>query len=246
MDSTETLQKIIELHRANKQKQALEMLAQLISEQPDNEEAWLVLGYLMDEPQKKNYAFQQVLKLNPKNERAKKQLEKLGREAAAPTQTSSMLEDTPPPPDKKKKMIVVWSAAFIILLMAAGFLVAISQGWLLTPEEPARAVELPVGSATPRPSITPRPSKTPTDLPTKTSTATATPTPTNTPTPLPLAPEVQAEIALIQEQVVKIRGLATTEEVNNELMPLLKLRLLMTDLLITDEYMETLPDEELV
>jgi hypothetical protein len=245
MDSAETLQKIIILLREKKQKQALELLAQLISEQPDNEEAWLLLGYTLDDPQKKNYAFQQVLKLNPNNDRAKKQLEKIGKQVAAPTRRSSALEELPAP-EMKSRMVAVWATAMILLLIVALFIIAYIQGWGFSSQRLSESAGKPNASATIRPTLTPRPTSTTTNTPTKTATPTSTPLPTDTPTPLPLPPQVQTEIAEIQQQVSTIRGLPITEDVSNEIMPLLKLRLLMTDLLITDNYLDTLPDQELV
>jgi hypothetical protein len=86
---------------------------------------------------------------------------------------------------------------------------------------------------TPQPTPTPRP----TDLPTD------TPLPTNTSTPFPLPPDTLAEIDLIQKQVAVLRDLPLAENVTDEIMPQLKLRLLVYDLILTEDYLAGLPDE---
>jgi hypothetical protein len=86
---------------------------------------------------------------------------------------------------------------------------------------------------TPQPSSTPFP----TGLPTETL------LPTNTSTPFPLPPDTLAEIDLIQKQVAVLRDLTLADNVTDEIMPQLKLRLLVYDLILTEDYLVSLPDE---
>jgi hypothetical protein len=54
---------------------------------------------------------------------------------------------------------------------------------------------------------------------------------------------VLAEIDLIQKQVAVLRDLPLAEDVKEEIMPKLKLRMLVYDLFLTDEYLVSLADE---
>jgi hypothetical protein len=102
----------------------------------------------------------------------------------------------------------------------------------MPPVSPSPQATLP-GTWTPVPSPTPPPTSLPTD----------TPLPTNTSTPFPLPPDTLAEMDLIQKQVAVLRNLSLADNVANEIMPKLKLRLLIYDLFLTGEYLAGLSDE---
>ena len=61
----------------DKQK-AIGMLASMLIENKDEAEAWLLLGYLIDDPIRKRYCYSQVLRLFPRNSFALAKLQELG------------------------------------------------------------------------------------------------------------------------------------------------------------------------
>ena len=89
---------------------------------------------------------------------------------------------------------------------------------------------------TPKPTSTPYPTKQPSE----------TPLPTLTSTPFPLNPETLNEIDQIQREVAVLMDLPLAENVVNEIMPKLKLKLLIYDLFLTEEYLASLEDESRV
>lgn len=238
MNSKERLNKITTLLRQGKRKEALSLLAQLLSEEPENETAWLLLGYSVEDEDKKKYAFERVLKINPDNSRARKQLLKIadGQETKKSKKGAT---------SSRKTLPIVIGVVVVLVCLITAF-----AAWMYfqyrNGNQPAFS-NLPVTS-TSRVIFThtPRPTRTSTLIPSATPTATITPTPSNTPTPLPLPQQTRNDMEIIRGQVVSLRGLPIIEEVSNEIMPLLKLRGLLTSLFITQEYLETLPDEELV
>ena len=78
------LKKAIGLLRSGKRREAVPILAEVLHQDRTNEHAWYLLGMAVDEPDKKLYAFKEVLKLNPDNERAKTQLAELAVKSERP------------------------------------------------------------------------------------------------------------------------------------------------------------------
>jgi hypothetical protein len=91
------------------------------------------------------------------------------------------------------------------------------------------------------------PTWTPSVAPTHTASAipTETPTPTSTPRPI-LLPELRREMEFIQMEVAALRDKPSIEEVNNELIPLIKLRMLVMELLIDENALSDLEIERIV
>jgi hypothetical protein len=73
----ETLVKVIGLLKAGDTNTALPLLANFLKSEPESVQAWYLLGLAIDDGEKKKSAFKRVLKLDPTNEKAKKQLERL-------------------------------------------------------------------------------------------------------------------------------------------------------------------------
>lgn len=105
-----------------------------------------------------------------------------------------------------------------------------------------------VQQTTPLAGLTMLPTWTVTITSTQTDIPTPTPTPlsTETPTPLPLPAETRAEIALIQQQVEGLRSLSPAQDINNEIMPKVKLKLLMLDIFVDEAYLASLDDEQII
>ena len=265
-DTKATLKRALALLRAGDNQAAAQLLAHTISEEPNNEHAWFLLGAAIDDREKQIYAFQQVLKLNPANDKARRRLEKLGvTPPKAPEKPAVMPAKRPAAktrPVKRKKKKSALSAAVTVGILVVLSVVGIGAIYfgpgLLSTYYQADATSQPVAGITsiasitptatftPHPTLTPRPTNTAAPSPTATLLPTETPPPSPTPTTLPLPDDVQAEIITIQEEVVALRGLEILEPVNDEIMPLLKLQILLTDLFITEEYLAELPDQALV
>ncbi|MFN8418321.1 MAG: hypothetical protein U0528_03600 [Anaerolineae bacterium] len=78
MALTEQIQEGIRALQAGQREEARGYFAQAVREDRQNEDAWLYLGLTLDDPQRKRQAYEQVLKLNPANEKARLQLAKMG------------------------------------------------------------------------------------------------------------------------------------------------------------------------
>lgn len=92
------------LQQGNRQL-AAGILATIAKSEPNNEKAWLMLASLLDDKDKKRYCLEQVLRINPNNEIARRGLEHVRRstspQTAAPanseneTQTSIRVPSVP-------------------------------------------------------------------------------------------------------------------------------------------------------
>ncbi|MCC7452445.1 MAG: hypothetical protein IT324_33905 [Anaerolineae bacterium] len=92
MDASSLVEQGIAAYRSGNKEEAVRLLGQALRENRQNEEAWLYLGAALDDPAKKRQAFEQVLQINPDNDKAKNALARLDAAAgvtppspAAPT-----------------------------------------------------------------------------------------------------------------------------------------------------------------
>lgn len=126
-----SLQTAYQLLKAGQKQDALALLAPLVKANPNLAEAWYLLGFAVSEPEKRMYAFQQVLRVNPNHEAARKQVAKLVAEKYATPEPQKTVEAAPRPaavpppvtptqktPAKKKKPspLVLWAGIGAILL----------------------------------------------------------------------------------------------------------------------------------
>lgn len=79
MEQTEKdiIAQVVDLIRKGENKQAVNILAKLLAQNPKLEQGWLLMGLALEDPERKRFAFERTLKLNPDNDRAKQQLLKL-------------------------------------------------------------------------------------------------------------------------------------------------------------------------
>ncbi len=92
------LKKIAELIRAGKGEKARAQLVELLRTQPDNAQAWYLLSFVLDDPQRKQYALRQALKFQPDFARASDRLRSLRGEAPPPAPKPQPALEAPPPP----------------------------------------------------------------------------------------------------------------------------------------------------
>ena len=79
-----SLQKAYALIKAGKKQEATATLLPIVRAEPNLADAWYLLGHAVVEPQRRIQCFQQVLRIDPANQPAKKQLERLLRPEPAP------------------------------------------------------------------------------------------------------------------------------------------------------------------
>jgi pimeloyl-ACP methyl ester carboxylesterase len=88
LSKDELLKAAIAATRAGNRAQAAGLFTQVVKLDPNNEQAWLGLGFCLSDPQRRAYCFQRVLAINPANPLAAKELASQPKPPAPP----------PPPP----------------------------------------------------------------------------------------------------------------------------------------------------
>ncbi len=88
MESSSLVQQGIAAYKAGNKEEAVRLLSQALRENRQDEEAWLYLGAALDDPARKRQAFQQVLQINPANDKAKNALARLDQMGATPAATA--------------------------------------------------------------------------------------------------------------------------------------------------------------
>ncbi|MCW5886871.1 MAG: hypothetical protein KIT07_01975 [Anaerolineales bacterium] len=219
------LKKSAELIRAGRLDDARNQLVGLLRLEPNNAQAWYLLSFVLDDPQRKQYALQQALKAQPDFERAQERLQQLRGElpAAPPSQPitpafsdmpaappweaeQALRVEEPPLPARRSPLRTILLALLAVAVVAALWL--LGQGWLSG---------LGSGGALP-PTLTNAPFRT---LP---AVWTATPQPAGTATTTPasqltLPADGQALLQTIADQVASVRGLAPSRAVPALLVP---------------------------
>lgn len=204
-NSENVLKKAVTLIRGGKMAKARPSLVALLRREPNNAQAWYLLSFTLEDPQKQQYAIQRALLADPDFEKARTRLQAL-REEGAPASQPALYQDdeTVAPPivvelEKSTPTFVEEPAKAADVgsefQMSVGdkprrsrvgrFLIFVFLILLVSALAYAAFNYLPVVSITPA-SSTPIASRTlpPTWTPTiqPTATATRTPVPTSTPT----------------------------------------------------------------
>jgi hypothetical protein len=100
----EALQKGIRAARRGRKEPAQQLLNQVVQADPNNEEAWLWLSRVVDDPLQRAECLQRVLAINPDNQWAAEQLTELQAGAAAPEATAPTAPTPPVPSSSEIKM----------------------------------------------------------------------------------------------------------------------------------------------
>jgi len=95
------LQKAIQLVKSGNKIEGGRILAKLVKAEPDNEQAWLWLSTCVISVEQKRYCLKQALRINPKNEHTKKQLDRL--EEFQPVINVPPLSETPVKKEKSEE-----------------------------------------------------------------------------------------------------------------------------------------------
>ncbi|MBW8010602.1 MAG: hypothetical protein FVQ83_05075 [Chloroflexi bacterium] len=96
--TTQDLRKALDLLKAGNSKAARPILVRLLKTHPELEQGWYMLSFTVQDSRKQIYALEQVLNLNPENEKARERLAKISGDAeleaeAQPAVDSSNLLD---------------------------------------------------------------------------------------------------------------------------------------------------------
>lgn len=207
------LQQAIALAQSGQREEARRLLQQIVSYDPTVVAAWLWLATVAATPSERIYALQQVLNLDPTNEKARAALARLGvgetldedemfpfdsdDEAAIEETYEQPQASVSPPPNKPEgllsssELIIVVTILVAVAMIVAVLIIRGVGGDDDTPTPRFTATPLPPPTALPTITFTPSATNTypaPRTLPpshTPTSTMTPSLTPTFTPTPDP-------------------------------------------------------------
>src|SRR6185436_14591046 len=83
MSSSEIVQRALQSARAGRRTEARDLLLQVVETDPRNETAWMWLSGLVDSLEDRIIACENVLTINPANEKTRSYLEKLERQQKA-------------------------------------------------------------------------------------------------------------------------------------------------------------------
>jgi pimeloyl-ACP methyl ester carboxylesterase len=192
------LRKARDLLQAGKSEEARPILARIIQQDPGAEHAWYLLSYAVTDPQKQRYALEQVLRINPDYEKARRRLASLGGaseqilsdQPSKPSATQKPAGEVPsvePKPGEQKPstgrqkqhlspvvLVLALSGLCAILIIGAGAAYLLMDGSFLAGLLPEPRSPLAQAGANPSPTIPPAATQTP--QPTETPTQTPTPT----------------------------------------------------------------------
>ena len=225
----EEIQQAVNLIRSKKNEVAVPVLAGYLQKNPRSEEAWYLLSFAVPDLEDKTESLEQVLKLNPNNEQAKKRLQELLARSLAdevqvsaprstPAKKAAQAKEQPPPKKRRTGLLIIFLVFLCIIVTVAGYFAytnGLLDGILPATGEPTEISVAPVVEASPTPEATLTETATATPLPTET--ATSTPTATSTDIPSPTASPTLAQAALfvaermseIEQEVLLIRELGT-------------------------------------
>lgn len=95
------LQKAYRLIQAGQKQEAQAILIPIVRADQDSVDAWYLLGFALSDPDKRLYAFQQVIRIDPSNQAAQKQIGKLlAAKSASPFTVMPDLSNMPPTPQE--------------------------------------------------------------------------------------------------------------------------------------------------
>jgi len=99
------LKKALRLIRAGKSKKARSILVDFLRGEPNNPQAWFLLSYALDDPQRQQYALLQALRVDPQFERARARLQILrGEPGQIPSERTPAFISQSDSPRKKENL----------------------------------------------------------------------------------------------------------------------------------------------
>jgi len=98
MSEASLIQQSIQALQSGDKATAVTLLTQALRADRNNEQAWLYLGIALDDPARKRQAFEQVLKLDPTNEKAQQMLNRLNSAPSADSDAEATVRSRAVPP----------------------------------------------------------------------------------------------------------------------------------------------------
>jgi pimeloyl-ACP methyl ester carboxylesterase len=170
--TTAAIQNAYQLIKAGKHREAQAILIPIVREDQDIADAWYLLGFALGDPEKRLYAFQQVLRIDPSNQPAQKQIARLlAEKSAAPSAVTPVVPAAAQQPARKKRkfpLVLMLAAVVSVIVCVAGIgIFSVFSGDLaalgtLPFLSPPTVTPVPLPSVTPTPSPSPSPSPSPT------------------------------------------------------------------------------------
>lgn len=201
-------------------------LAQVLSADPNNEEALLWQAGLAEDPQASILYLQRILRSNPENSRALAGLRWAEERAHANQSTTPRVPERTRRPRHTPSIRWSWAIlglAAVLLVLLLGTLQVTGQMATLpamlfpptrtptvtaTPTATSTSTATPTATATHTSTVTPTPTNTPTSTvtPTEAATLTPSPVPTNTATPQPVRGEKWIDVDVNKQLLIAYEG----------------------------------------
>jgi hypothetical protein len=221
------LQEAIDLMRARRPNEAYPVLAQYLRINPKSEDGWLLMSYIVQDPEKKIECLERVLDINPNNIPAMERLDKFEEVEFEEARKPKTLWGFP-----------VWAIFAITIVL--GVAILIGGYWAFVRViGPARiGAQVTIVSLTPTQTFTPV-------FATMTPTSTPTPSPTilASPTPPPLDEDTEEQMQEIQSQVIELRGLAQTNPLTRAVISLEHVRPLLESIYLDRHTKDEVADQ---
>ncbi len=154
-ETISALQNAYQLLKDGNQQEALAILDPIVQANSEIAEAWYLLGFALTDPDKRIYAFRQVLRINPSNQPAQKQLEKLS--AAFPTNEPQKTSHSSKTRSKRRKQVtLLWTVLGRIIFLAS--LIVFGGLWWVSQQMASSQVSHPtplIRHPAQRPTVTP-------------------------------------------------------------------------------------------
>ncbi len=150
-EKTKTLERALALLKEGKKPDVRLVLMPFVKQNPEIAEGWYLLGFALTDPEKRLYCFQQVLRIDPSNLQAQKQIAKLRAAQSAPPATPAKRAST----GKKGFPVWLWAlggGALVVVCFAAFALWYVFTNFLTASKaslEPPVAAQPAVATATP-------------------------------------------------------------------------------------------------
>jgi hypothetical protein len=100
---SEKLQQAVAAYQAGDKKGAHGLLVELLQADPRNEQGWLLMARLLKKPEQRQKALENVLKLNPNNSQARRDLAALQPQPTSTPKDETVISKSPPPPVEHKQ-----------------------------------------------------------------------------------------------------------------------------------------------
>ena len=147
METTTIIKQAVEAIKQGNKSSARTLLEGVIQNEPNNEEALLLLAYVAQTKGEAQTYLEKVININPNNDRAKQQLQKLHAMASTATDNRPV---APPAKTKESKAVLYTMLGGIIFLMVALILLLAGMLYMNANQQRASATASASSSGIPK------------------------------------------------------------------------------------------------